>query len=231
MKKYDYLVSIEKWMSLTNIVATYFIAIGFKLTEGVSDSKVLWAIWTSVVVLVCTESLKRNIVISRIEEDVKIIKESKVVEIIRLDDRGHMYETCTRLIKTSKEVVDTTWGKSNKSDTTIQQDCVFKESKEAYLKAVDNALDFNGITYSSISASSSSPQQKTSNNKIVRVLKNDLDLPWIEFMVFDQKSIVFSRAHSGSGGAKYYLIHDSKIATLFKSFFDDMWAQLDDNNK
>jgi hypothetical protein len=202
------------------------IAIAAVGQSDIDQKKLLWAIWVTLVFLATSEFLKRVGLLSRIEDDIKEIKRNKIVQIIKLEDREHMYQECAKLIKRAKVIIDTTWGKS----PPIQPK--FNVAREAYRKAAQAALK-RGASYREIYTISDERKDdliKSLGNRdpnTIRILKDIIRLPLIEFMIFDDETVVFSRVYSdreGPNEPKYFLVHNPELAKLFHCFFEDMWG-------
>ncbi len=153
------------------------------------------------------------------------------MEIIPLQNRGEMYKTCERLINSAKNVVDMSWGQKAEIGRFKTQKNDYQKAKDNFIKSKDIHSKYESFSYREIISSELSKETEAQgfNTGNTKVFKNDFSLLLIEFMIFDQKSIILSRAYEDGenmNDPRYYLIHDEKIASMFYGFFEDVWTKM-----
>lgn len=132
-----------------------------------------------------------------------------------LPNRGALYDECARLVKEARErIVDTTWGPAPESPEK------FEQSRRRYLQAVQNCkVD----SYRSlVLPQDGEVASETQSVRTVRILPKDW--PLLDFMVVDGEFVAFSRAHASSG-ARYYLVKNKELASVFEEWFEDCWRR------
>ena len=213
-----------------------------------------WGAGKRVILFMVDPDLDKSALPAQFRENLHATSATQVIEAIResesriaaglpnffcevIDSREELYSRCTQLIKSSKDIRDTTWGKRAPAPQASAE-----KTRVEYRAAVDAHIK-DGKFYQELLTSegreeyieeSALLKETYKGNYECRVLQVDIsELSMLEMMIGDTKRIIFSHVNTydRAQGIQYLYCESEPLAKIFLQFYADTWSRSTDLQK
>jgi siroheme synthase len=146
--------------------------------------------------------------------------------------RADLYRHCARLIATSQEIRDTTWGRDPRpltpSETTARQE--YREAVDAALRAGKVYREmFSALDNSAALVRDAQSKKNLNPQYEAKVIHTDLSrLSVIDFMVGDDAKVIFSHVDARHEVPMFVYVESRDIAQLFHRLFQECWSEAEE---